>query len=321
MNILVYIQSDNNTISRNSLEALVGAQNIVKKMNGCLKAVCFNANVTNELLKYNINEIICPSNNEELNNYNPLYHTSALEQIVHKEQNIDLIVFGHTYQARDWVPRLSARLDSPFVSDCVSFNYSSELEFVRQMYQGKVNTNISVKGFAIISFQSGAFRADAIDLGTSTIKNIEFDFSSVSKCIRPGDKFKESKGEVDLTRSEIIVSVGRGIGKEENMPVINDLNDSLGGEIGSSRPVVDYGWLSHERQVGSSGQVVTPKMYLAIGISGAIQHQVGMKGSDNIVAINKDPNAPIFEIADYGVVGDLFEILPKLTSLIKDIKS
>jgi electron transfer flavoprotein alpha subunit len=158
-------------------------------------------------------------------------------------------------------------------------------------------------------------------LGTSTIKKIEFDFSSVAKCIRPGDKFKESKGEVDLTRSEIIVSVGRGIGKEENMPIINDLNDSLGGEIGSSRPVVDYGWLSHERQVGSSGQVVTPKMYLAIGISGAIQHQVGMKGSDNIVAINKDPNAPIFEIADYGVVGDLFEILPKLTSSIKDIKS
>ena len=124
-----------------------------------------------------------------------------------------------------------------------------------------------------------------------------------------------------MKSAEIIVSVGRGISKEENMYLVKELSESLSAEIGSSRPVVDYGWLPHERQVGSSGQVVSPKLYLAIGISGAIQHQVGMKGSDNIMAINKDPNAPIFEIADYGIVGDLFEIVPKLTELIKNHQS
>ena len=139
--------------------------------------------------------------------------------------------------------------------------------------------------------------------------------------IKPLDKFKDSKGDVDLSSANIIVSVGRGISKEENMPLVEELSKSLSAELGSSRPVVDYGWLPHERQVGSSGQVVTPKLYLAVGISGAIQHQVGMKGSDNIMAINKDPKAPIFEIADYGIVGDLFEIIPKLTELIKNHQS
>ena len=189
------------------------------------------------------------------------------------------------------------------------------------MYQGKINTNISAEGLVLISFQSGAFRADSIESGSATARTVDVDLSSVPTSIRPGERFKESKGGVDLTRAEVVVSVGRGIGKEENIPLVEDLKEALGAELGSSRPVVDYGWLPHERQVGSSGQVVTPKMYLAIGISGAIQHQVGMKGSDNIVAINKDPNAPIFEIADYGVVGDLFEIVPKLSQSIKDYKS
>ena len=186
------------------------------------------------------------------------------------------------------------------------------------MYQGKVNADISSKSPVIISFQSGAFRADEIEEGSNQTNILEVNVDA-DNTIKSLDKFKESKGEVDLSSAEIIVSVGRGISKEENMQLGEELSKSLSAEIGSSRPVVDYGWLPHERQVGSSGQVVSPKLYFAVGISGAIQHQVCMKGSDNIIAINKDPNAPIFEIADYGIVGDLFEIIPKLTELIKNI--
>ena len=149
--------------------------------------------------------------------------------------------------------------------------------------------------------------------GSSNIENIEIDFSSVNLTIRPGEKFRESANEVDLSSADIILSVGRGIAKEENIPLAEQLAEKLNAQIAASRPVVDSGWLDHSRQVGSSGQVVSPTLYFSIGISGAIQHLVGMKGSKNIIAINKDPNAPIFEIADYAVIGDLFEILPKLT--------
>jgi electron transfer flavoprotein alpha subunit len=243
-----------------------------------------------------------------------------MEKIISNESP-DVVAFGHTYQARDWVPRLSARLDAPFVSDCTEISLKDKGMFTRQVYQGKINADLHGNGLLLVSVQSGSYRVDEIESGSSTIETVDVDLSSVGNSIRPGEKFQESKGGVDLTRADVVVSVGRGIGKEENIPLMEALTSALNAELGSSRPVVDYGWLPHERQVGSSGQVVTPKMYLAVGISGAIQHQVGMKGSDNIVAINKDANAPIFEIADYGVVGDLFEIIPKLTDSIKDFKS
>ena len=319
MKILVYIQRDGDSIGRNSLEALVGAQKFVAESGGEITAVCFDSDLTDKLTNYNISEVVTVSD-DRLNTYSPLNFTAAMEQVIAKT-SANVVVFGHTYQVRDWVPRLSARLDAPFISDCVDVDGSAGLTGIRQVYQGKINTNILANGLALISFQSGAFRADSIESGSATTLTVDVDLSSVPTSIRPGEKFKESKGGVDLTRAEIVVSVGRGIGKEENIPIVEDLKNVLGAELGSSRPVVDYGWLPHERQVGSSGQVVAPKMYLAIGISGAIQHQVGMKGSDNIVAINKDPNAPIFEIADYGAVGDLFEILPKLSQSIKDYKS
>ncbi len=319
MKILVYIQSEGDSILRSSLEALAGAQKLASEVDGEITVVCYNSSLNNKLNGYKITEVI-NLDNSELNNYSPLNFIAAMQQII-QDTNPNVVIFGHTYQVRDWVPRLSARLDISFISDCIALETREGLIGIRQAYQGKINTKISTNGLIFISFQSGAFRADAIEEGSANIRNFDIDLSSVPTTIRPGEKFKESKGGVDLTRAEIIVSVGRGIGKEENMPIAEELNEILGGEIGSSRPVVDYGWLSHERQVGSSGQVVAPKMYLALGISGAVQHQVGMKGSDNIVAINKDPNAPIFEIADYGIIGDLFEILPKLTSSIKEYKS
>ena len=319
MKILVYIQRDGDSIIRNSLEALAGAQKFAAESGGEITAVCFDQGLTNNLTDYNISEVINVSN-DVLNSYSPLHFTTAMEEVI-GETSPDVVIFGHTYEVRDWVPRLSARLDAPFISDCLDADGSAELTGIRQVYQGKINTNVSANGLVLISFQSGAYRADSIQSGSATTRTLDLDLSSVPTSIRPGERFKESKGGVDLTRAAIVVSVGRGIGKEENIPLIEELKDALDAELGASRPVVDYGWLPHERQVGSSGQAVTPKMYLAVGISGAIQHQVGMKGADNIVAINKDSNAPIFEISDYGVVGDLFEILPKLSQSIKDYKS
>ena len=317
MNALIFIQNDGGKILRSSIEVITGIQQLLSGDDDTITTISFNSNINNELSNYKI------TNNffiDGANDFHPLKYTAILEKIIN-DKNPDIIAFAHTYQARDWVPRLSARLDIPFISDAVSISKNGEnIVATKQMYQGKVNADISSSCPIIISFQSGAFRADEVEKGSSQTEVITLNYDS-DTTIKPLDKFKESKGEVDLTNADIIVSVGRGISKEENMHLVEDLSKVLSAEIGSSRPVVDYGWLPHERQVGSSGQVVSPKLYLAIGISGAIQHQVGMKGSDNIMAINKDPNAPIFEIADYGIVGDLFEILPKLTELIKNHQS
>ena len=248
-----------------------------------------------------------------------MYFVKAIEEII-KAESPNYIVFGHSYEARDWVPRLSARLDIPFISDCIHFKMDDNLTFIRSIYQGKFNSDwvFDKEGSCIVSFQSGAFRTDALKTGSASIRNISVELSDVEDTIQPGEKFQESETSVDLTQADIIVSVGRGIAKEENLQMVRELAAAIGGEVASSRPVVDSGWLEPYHQVGSSGQTVSPKLYLALGISGAIQHVVGMKGSKNIVVINKDQNAPLFEIADYGVVGDLFEIVPKLITAIQN---
>ena len=180
------------------------------------------------------------------------------------------------------------------------------------------NEHFEIKSNVFCSIQSGSFKSDDLETGNSTLNTIDVTFDDVKNTIRAEEKFKEQKGGVDLTAADLIVSVGRGIAKEENIPMAEELTTLLNAEMGSSRPIVDYGWLPHDRQIGSSGQVVSPKLYFSLGVSGAIQHQVGMKGSDKIMAINKDENAPIFEISDYSVVGDLLEIVPKLIDRIKE---
>ena len=317
MKILVYIQQNQGNVSSISLEALSGAQEIAAKTGGSVTAVTFNSKAGKELTAYNLAEILVVED-ENLNTYNSLHFVKAMKEVVIAESP-NFIVFGHSYEARDWVPRLSARLDIPFLSDCSDYKTDNHLTFVRSIYQGKFNSDwVFDEGSYIVSFQSGAFRADAIKAGTASIRNISVDLSNVTNSIKPGEPFQEAEQTVDLSQAKIIVSVGRGIGKEENLQLIYDLSKALGAEIASSRPVVDSGWLEPYHQVGSSGQTVVPKLYLALGISGAIQHVVGMKGSKNIVVINKDANAPLFEIADYGVVGDIFEIVPKLVSAIQN---
>ena len=317
MEILVFIQSEENKINPISLEALVGAQTIAKEIGANVSAATFSEN-TAELLKSKNLKTIILCNNQETNDYNPFPYLSSMEQII-KSKNPELIIFGHTYETRDWVPRLSARLDQPFLSDCISHKVDNgELIFTRSLYQNKVNVDIKSSGTPlIVSFQSGTFRVDNIESGSSETEVIDTDISDTNQ-ITNGEKFKETEGGIDLTSADFIVSVGRGIGKEEHIPMVKELAQLIGAQLSSSRPVVDSGWLDHSLQIGSSGQTVSPKMYMALGISGAIQHVVGMKGSNCIIAINKDLNAPIFEIADYGVVADLHEIIPKLIESIKE---
>ena len=319
MKILCFIQYEDNAINGVSKEALSLSQEISEKYNANLSLLTFSESAAEELKKYTSDEILL-ANNDNLNDYNPLFYTTAVEQIM-DQHSFDLLILAHTYQARDWVPRLSARCNIPFISDCIDYsNENGAIEWVRSLYRAKINCKVkATSDKSIISVQSGCFKADNLKEESSTINNADIDLSSVNKTIVPGDKFKESGSQIDLSSSDVIVAIGRGIGKEENIPVATELSNSLGGLLASSRPVVDSGWLDHSLQIGSSGQVVSPKLYLALGISGAIQHVVGMKGSKSIISINKDPNAPIFELSDYGVVGDILEIMPKLNDAIKEL--
>jgi len=249
-----------------------------------------------------------------LDDYTADGHTAALTAVI-EQLAPQVVVLPHTYQVRDFAPKLAARAGRPLVSDVVEMRVEDgSAVYVRQLFQGKMNADVSVDGLAFVSVQSGSFRGDQAAAGDSPapISSVEIEIDPSIIRVRPGERFQESKGEVDLTAAEIIVSVGRGIKDPENIPLAEKLAELLGGELAASRPICDSGWLPLERQVGSSGQSVAPKLYLALGISGAIQHVVGMKGSQTIVAVNKDESAPLFEIADYGVVGDLFEVVPAL---------
>jgi len=315
MKILTFIQQTDGKINNNSLEALKGSQEIAQENGGTVTAITFNNKPSiEELSDYDVSEIILV-NNAELDSYSPLHFISAMKQII-EDVSPQLIIFGHTYQARDWVPRLAIRINASFISDCIGFKSNNgEISFVRPMYQGKINADIVAEKMpCIISFQSGAFRSDNIKPGSASINNITLDLGDVNNSIRPAEKFQEAETTVDLTQAEVIVSIGRGISKEENLPIVHALAKALGGSVASSRPIVDSGWLEPYHQIGSSGQTVAPKLYLALGISGAIQHVVGMKSSQNVVVINKDANAPFFELADYGIIGDILEIIPKLTA-------
>ncbi len=319
MKILCFIQTDDGAVNPVSKEAIALSQELRDKSNGSLDILTFDQQAASQLNQYDSNKVLI-GNSSELADYNPLYYTSAVDHILNSN-DYDLLVIAHTYQARDWVPRLSARQDIPFISDCIDYSMEGDsIEWIRSLYRAKINSQLKSKSKkTIISIQSGCFKIDNIKAGESEISTIDIDLSKVEKTIMPGEKFKESGSQIDLTSSDVIISIGRGIGKEENIPMAKELSDLTGGLLASSRPVVDSGWLDHSLQIGSSGQVVSPKLYLALGISGAIQHVVGMKGSNSVIAINKDPNAPIFELSDYGIVGDILEIIPKLNEAIKEL--
>ncbi|HZL56186.1 MAG TPA: electron transfer flavoprotein subunit alpha/FixB family protein [Bryobacteraceae bacterium] len=249
-----------------------------------------------------------------LKDYTPDAYAIALKQLIDKHRP-KYVLFPHTYQVRDFAPKLATAFGRVLVSDVVAHRVENgSLVAVRQLFQGKINADIRFEGDApwFLSIQAGAFRADKLEAGTAAVESMTPDLNASQIRTKPLELFRESARAVDLTAAAIIVSVGRGIREAENIPVVQKLAEALGAELAASRPICDNGWLPMERQVGSSGQTVAPKMYVAVGISGAIQHLVGMKGSKTIVAINKDPEAPIFEVADYGIVGDLFQVVPAI---------
>ena len=226
---------------------------------------------------------------------------------------------------RDFLPRVSAKLGLPFLADNIAYGVDDgSLVFSKQIFSGKLVADVAPNGSGpiIISFQSAAFQEeDVADGSGASVRDISISLDENAIRSRSEEPFQEAAGAVDLSSAEVIVSVGRGIGKEENLPMMKNLAQAMGAELASSRPVVDAGWLESYHQIGSSGQTVAPKLYFALGISGAIQHVVGMKGSKNIVAINKDAEAPLFELADYGVIGDILEIVPKLTEALLGTKT
>ena len=321
MNILVVLEDNNGAIHRMSLEAIVAAQEISSKLKSKITVLAMGRNadaLALEASKYELNEIL-KINSSSLNSYSSDGYAIAIEQII-LQNDFRYVFFGHTYLVRDYVPKISAKLMRPFLADNIKMNISNgSIEFTKQTFNAKLLADIqtSDSGLYLVSFQSASFSSDDLRSGSSEIKKIDIKIDETQIKNTYEEPFQESAGGVDLTSADIIVSVGRGIGEADNISIAKDLALALGGQLSSSRPVVDAGWLSPDHQVGSSGQSVSPKLYLALGISGAIQHVVGMKGSKNIVAINKDPEAPIFEIANYGIVGDIFEIVPKLIESLK----
>jgi electron transfer flavoprotein alpha subunit len=327
MKILVVTEQRQGKWNNASFETLVAAQQIAKDTSSTVSALVIGKGVSAfavDLATKNVTEVLTVEH-DLLEAYTPDGYCIALKQVIESAKP-DLVLFPHTYQVRDFAPKLSAMLSKGMIGDCIGYrNEGGKLVFVRQMFQGKTAADVTFTGAApwFASFQSGAFRADLLGAhpsGKAPVNAVSVTLSSGQIRTKPLELFKEAKSAVDLTQAPLIVASGRGIKAPENIPQAEAVAKALGAEIAASRPICDEGWLPMERQIGSSGQTVAPKLYLALGISGAIQHVVGMKGARTIVAINKDSNAPIFEIADYGVVGDIFEIMPALTEALEKAK-
>jgi electron transfer flavoprotein alpha subunit len=323
--ILVIGEQRGGTLNRATWESVAGAQELAKAEGGsrAISVALVGTHLhgaASEIAAAAVHEVITIED-AALESYTPDGYTAALADAIHQLKP-SLVVLPHTYQTRDFAPKLAARLDRAILTDVTAVKPSgSETVFVRPMFQGKLTADVVAEGPAphFVTFQIGAFRADHAARGSAPAPtralSVHVDAAAIRQ--KPEPPFQEARQAVDLTQAERIVSVGRGIKEHANIALAEKLAEALGAEIAASRPICDAGWLPMARQVGSSGQTVAPKLYLALGISGAIQHLVGMKGSQTIVAINKDPDAPIFEVADFGIVGDLFEIVPALTAALK----
>jgi electron transfer flavoprotein alpha subunit len=320
--ILVVAEQRAGKLNRATWETIAGAQQLAAAASLPITVAVPGTgvqSVAGELAAADVAEIVTVEH-AALEPYTPDGFTAALQDLVAK-LSPTYVLLPHTYQTRDFAPKLAARMDRALITDVTAIKSGGETAFVRPMFQGKLTADVVPQGAAphFVTFQIGAFRADQAARGASpaSVRAVEVTLDASAIREKPEPPFQQAKQAVDLSQAPRIVSVGRGIKEQANIAVAQKLAEALGAEIAASRPICDAGWLPMERQVGSSGQTVAPKLYVALGISGAIQHLVGMKGSNTVVAINKDPDAPIFEIADYGIVGDLFEIVPAIIEAVK----
>jgi electron transfer flavoprotein alpha subunit len=325
--ILVIAEQREGKLNRLSWETLTAGQAMAAETGWTLEVAVAGravANIANEIAGKKVATVYAVES-PQLEPYTPDAFAAALKQFIASKQP-KLVLLPHTYQVRDFVPKLATAIGRAAISDCIGYKSEGDkLLFTRQMFQGKLAADVSFTCDApwFVTFQSGAFRGDKVETGASSAPVETFKVEIADGVVRnkPQEVFKEAKQAVDLTQAEIIVAVGRGIKEQKNIDLAKQLAEALGGELAASRPICDSGWLPMDRQIGSSGQTVAPKLYLALGISGAIQHIVGMKGARNIIAVNKDSEAPIFEIADYAVVGNLFDIVPPLIEEVKKAKA
>jgi electron transfer flavoprotein alpha subunit len=318
MAVVVVAEQRDGTLNRASWEAIAAGQHAGASVKVAILGSGVDA-VAAELAAAAVDEVILVDH-AALAGYTSDGHVLALVALLAQETP-DLVFFPHTYQTRDFAPALAARLGRALIADVTSYkDEDGAVVYSRPVFQGKLTADVAASGPAphLVTFQIGSFRADAAKKGAAPAPvrraSIEIDAASIRQ--KPEAPFKEAKQAVDLSQAERIVAIGRGIKGQEHLALAQQLAQAMGAEIAASRPICDSGWLPMDRQIGSSGQTVAPKLYVALGISGAIQHLVGMKGSRTIVAINKDAEAPIFEIADYGIVGDLFEVVP---AMIKEL--
>jgi electron transfer flavoprotein alpha subunit len=321
--IVVFIEHRDGVLNKTSLEAIAAAQDLAGGLAQPLTAAVLGSGMNNlaqEIAAFDLAKVTY-ANSEKLGSYTPDAYTDAMEHVI-RQLDPQLVVMPHTYLVRDFAPKLAARFKKSLISDCIRASVNGKnVTFTRRLFLGKIDADVVSDGEAPVfaTFQSGAYRPDQAKKGTGTsVDTVEVPVGDVRMVPEP--PFQEVKAAVDLTKADVIVAIGRGIKSKENIALAEKLAEVLGGDIAASRPICDAEWLPIDRQIGSSGQTVAPKLYLALGISGAIQHLVGMKNSGTIVAINKDPEAPIFDIADYAIVGDLFEAVPVLTEELKKIK-
>jgi electron transfer flavoprotein alpha subunit len=325
--ILVIVEQREGKLNRVSWETLTAGQAIAAETGWPLEAAVVGrtgASLAAEIAGKKVARVSAVEN-AKLEPYTPDAFAAALKQFI-ASKHPKLVLMPHTYQVRDFVPKLATAMGRTVISDAIGYKKEGDkLVFTRQMFQGKFVADVSFAGEApwFVTFQNGAFRGDKVESGASAapVETVAVNIADGVVRNKPQEVFKEAKQAGDLTQAEVIVAVGRGIKEQKNIEIAKQLAEALGGELAASRPICDSGWLPMDRQIGSSGQTVAPKLYLALGISGAIQHIVGMKGARTIVAVNKDSEAPIFEIADYAVVGNLFEVVPPLIEEIKKAKS
>jgi electron transfer flavoprotein alpha subunit len=322
--ILVFIEHKAGSLNKTSLEAIAAGQKLGGETGQSITAVVLGSgaqSLAQEIAAYDLARVIYVDH-AQLADYTPDAYASAMEQVV-RAADPQYVLMSHTYLVRDFAPKVAARFGKGLIGDCIRMSVDAgAVTFTRRIFLGKLDADVVSDGAAPLfaTFQSGAFRPDQARKGsTAPIEEMPVDVGEVR--MKPEAPFQEVKQAVDLSKADVIVAVGRGIKSKENIALAEKLAEVLGGDLAASRPICDAEWLPIDRQIGSSGQTVAPKLYIALGISGAIQHLVGMKNSQTIVAINKDPEAPIFDIADYGIVGDLFEALPVLTEEIRKLKS